>query len=59
MDNIEDKYKAALAYIKELELEISRLRALLGHTEEKGETTPFPEKSMPAACTGVMSTKKK
>ncbi|MEK3899801.1 TOTE conflict system archaeo-eukaryotic primase domain-containing protein [Paenibacillus sp. FSL R7-0179] len=53
MDNIEDKYKAALAYIKELELEISRLRALLGHTKEEGETTPFPEKSSPEVAASV------
>ncbi|WP_340020776.1 DEAD/DEAH box helicase family protein [Paenibacillus sp. FSL K6-1096] len=45
MDNIEDKYKAALAYIKELELEISRLSALLGHAEEEGGTNTFSEKS--------------
>ncbi|HBS43660.1 MAG TPA: restriction endonuclease subunit R, partial [Paenibacillus sp.] len=30
MDNIEDKYKAALAHIEELKLEVTRLRGLMG-----------------------------
>jgi hypothetical protein len=29
MDNIEDKYNAALAHIEELKLEVTRLRGLL------------------------------
>ena len=35
MDNIEDKYNAALAPIEELKLEISRLRGVLGALEQE------------------------
>ncbi len=48
MDNMEDKYNAALAHIEELKAEVARLRRLLGLSEDDNITstneqiTPYP-----------------
>lgn len=39
MDNLEDKYNAALAHIEELKLEITRLRSLLGVLDDDDTTS--------------------
>lgn len=39
MDNLEDKYNAALAHIEELKLEVARLKSLLGLTVEENRTS--------------------
>lgn len=38
MDNMKDKYNAALAHIEELKLEVARLKSLLGLTVEENRT---------------------
>lgn len=38
MDNIEDKYNAAMAQIEELKLEVTRLRGLLGLQDDDSRT---------------------
>ncbi|WP_379145881.1 DEAD/DEAH box helicase family protein [Paenibacillus sp. sgz500992] len=39
MDNMKDKYNAALAHIEELKLEVARLKSLLGLTVEENRTS--------------------
>ncbi|WP_340006085.1 DEAD/DEAH box helicase family protein [Paenibacillus sp. FSL K6-0276] len=45
MDNIEDKYKVALAHIEELKLEVTRLRSLLGLLDDDNTTSTNEQKA--------------